>query len=158
MKRTIIFLFLFSSFLVRSQSNEFAGSYAMGELPEQRGGLLYLFPNSDSTLLFYIELGRGAPSYGSGAMVGEINLTSSNSWKFNKPDTSLDLSCELSFIFYTDSLKVSTANGSDECGYGFGVYSDGMYARTSRDIPTYFIDRLGKKTDFKDLDIENWSE
>lgn len=156
--KIIIYIFLFTSLIARSQSNKYGGIYSIGDSPEKRGGTLYLYPNSDSTFLFYLELGRGAPSYNSGAMVGELEFSNPNKVDYKKKDTVFSINCEISITFLKKSLTLTSADESDQCGFGYGVYPDGVYKRTSRRKPKYFIDRLGKKTYFVDLDIQNWSE
>lgn len=159
MKTLIVFISLLSSMMVYGQSVQFGGIYSFGESSEKPNGGIYLYPSSDSTLIFYLELSRGAPSYNSGALVGELIMTSGRTTgKFKIQDTSVFLNCELSFSFYADTLIIETLEESSSCGYGYGVFSDGTYLRRTFDIPESFFDREGNEIFFKDIDIKSWYE
>ncbi|NVK66359.1 MAG: hypothetical protein HWE22_17330 [Flavobacteriales bacterium] len=151
-----LFPFLIGSFIAKSQSDAHSGIYSFGESPENAGGILYLYPTHDSTYLFYLELGRGAPSYNSGAMVGEFSLDANSTAHYEITDTSNQ--CKLSFLFEENSVRISSHEVENGCRFGFGVSADGVYTQTSSEVPTYFHNRIGKKTYFQELDIENWSE
>ncbi len=156
MNYPLLFLFLISSFVATSQNDSISGIYSFGESPEKAGGILYLYPAHDSTYLFYLELGRGAPSYNSGAMVGEFTLGANNTAHYELIDAANR--CRLSFLFQETSVQISSHEAANGCGFGFGVSADGVYTQTSTEIPTYFHNRIGQKTYFEELDIDNWSE
>lgn len=151
-----LFLFLIGSFFAKSQNDALSGIYSFGESPEQAGGALYLYPVDDSTYLFYLELGRGAPSYNSGAMVGKLSSDANNMAHYETNDGSNQ--CKLSFLFQDKSVQITSHEEENGCGFGYGVYANGVYTQTSSEVPTYFHNRIGKKTYFEELDIENWSE
>ena len=155
MNPLIFFFFLLSSFVAQSQNN-FGGVYAFGKSSEKPGGILYLYPTEDSTYLFYLELGRGAPSYNSGAMVGKLIIRGDSTAKYQRLDDTTQ--CTLSFHFSRKSVDITSTNATNTCGFGFGVTANGIYTRTSSEIPAYFYNRIGEKTYFSELNVDNWSE
>lgn len=156
MKIIILFLFIFTN-TVFGQTSRFAGTYQYGTSPEEgRTGIINIYPTSDSTLLFYLEINRGEPSYNSGAIVGQMKMNSPNEASFSMTKENYNINCNMSFTFTDDSLFIRTIDDADDCGYGFGVYSPGDFKRMTTVKPDYFIDRTGEKTEFKNLDWENW--
>jgi len=156
MKRKTQILFLLCAFFISCQQIKYAGEYSFGTSPEEgRTGGVYIYPDTDSTLLFYLELSRGAPSYNSGAISGQLMITSPGQASITRIDTENLLNCGLIFIFEKQKLTISTVDGHKDCGFGYAVYADGKYEKKSDSIPLYFIDRTGEKTFFKDLD---WNE
>ncbi len=137
----------------------YGGTYTYGTTPDNgRTGVIYIYPNSDSTLLFYLELNRGAPSYNSGAIVGQMNIYSLGEADFTMIKENDFINCSMNFWFNNDSLFIRTNDQADDCGYGHAVYSHGDFKKTKKEIPEYFVDRSGEKTWFKDLDWEKWWE
>lgn len=151
----IIILLTFSS--TYGQDIEYGGTYTYGTTPDSgRTGMISIYPNSDSTLLFYLELNRGAPSYNSGAIVGQMNVYSPGKADFTMINENDYINCSLNFRFSNDSLFIRANAQADDCGYGHAVHSKGDFKKTRNEIPEYFIERSGEKTWFKDLDWVKW--
>jgi len=139
------------------QDLEYGGTYTYGTTPDSGStGVIYVYPNSDSTLLFYLELNRGAPSYNSGTIVGQMNIYSPGEADFTLIKENDYINCSMNFWFSNDSLFIRTNDKADDCGYGHAVYSHGDFKKIKKDIPEYFIDMSGEKTWFKDLDWKKW--
>lgn len=133
------------------------GVYSYGTTPDSgRTGVIYVSQNSDSTLLFYLELNRGAPSYNSGAIVGQMNIYSPGEADFTMKKEADFINCSMNFWFTNDSLYIRTNDKADDCGYGHAVYSKGDYKKIDKERPEYFLDRSGEKYWFKDLDWKIW--
>ena len=115
-----------------------------------------MYPNSENTLLFYLELNRGAPSYNSGAIVGQMNIYSPGKANFAMVKENDRIDCRMNFLFTKDSLYIRTNNNADNCGYGHAVYSEGDFKRIKKKVPDFFIDISGEETWFKDLNWEDW--
>lgn len=118
----------------------FVGTYQYGQ---QKGdddeapyGTISLYPESDSTLLFSLFVCKGAPSYNLGNIEGRIILKEDTGY-FLKG--SLADGCGWRLYLTGNKLHVHTIDGLINCDFGFGVYADGIYTRTSRAIPQYFI-------------------
>ena len=149
-----ISLFLYTS-LAFGQSVKYAGEYIYGASPEQGAtGLASIYPDTDSTLLIYLELSRGAPNYHSGALLGKLVINSSGQASYINIDKKNFLNCHLEFTFKNKNLTISTKEGFDDCGFGYGVFADAEYTKKRHKKPKYFIDRVGEKTLFKNLIIE----
>lgn len=152
----IIFQFLVAG-IAYGQDVEYAGTYTYGTTPDSgRTGVIYVYPNSDTTLLFYLELNRGAPSYNSGAIVGQMNIYRPGEADFSMIKENDLINCSMNLWFTNDSLFIRTNDKADDCGYGHAVYSRGDFKRTNKQKPEFFIDRSGEKTWFKELDWQKW--
>jgi hypothetical protein len=148
----LIVLFLLPLFCFGQVSNllptsKHGGVYSWkSKITEDRGGVVYVYPETSSTILFYLGLDGGAPSYNSGVLDGRINI-SNGTGVFNDagyPD------CKFEFRFVEDKLIVKTVEDKKECLFGSGVGADGEYKRESSVTPEYYeID--GEKVFFKDI-------
>lgn len=135
-----------------AQNIDYGGTYSYGTSPDSGStGLIYVYPNSDSTILFYLELNRGYPSYNSGAILGVMNIYELGVADFTMTKDE-DFDCSMSFRFTNDSLYIRTNNKSDNCGYGYGIHSHGNYKLINSKTPEFFYDGTGEKTYFKTLD------
>ena len=156
-KNKIKFLIILIQLLLLNNSYgqdvDYAGTYTYGASPDKgRTGVIYVYPDSDSTLLFYLELNRGAPSYNSGAITGQMNIYSPGKANFTMIKETDFINCSMNFWFTNDSLFIRTNDKADECGYGYGIHSYGDFKRTNKEKPEFFIERNGEKTWFKSLD------
>lgn len=135
----------------------YSGSYSFGTSAEKgRVGYLTVYPETDSTILFYFESNRGAPSYSMGQLYGRLKMLLDGRWiYFSSPQDSLR-SCEFSCEFKTNEVLIKTLSDKDNCGFGYGVYVDGVYRRYSRKVPTYFEDETGSRVYFKKTPPEAW--
>ena len=138
------------------QNFEYQGTYKLGTTTRNgRTGIIYIYPKSHDILLFYLELNRGAPSYNSGAIIGKMNMYSRGKAEFTMIEDDGTINCSMTFSFTNDSLYIHTNNQGYDCGYGYGVYSDGNFKRIDQKKPPFFINREGRKIWFKDL---NWKD
>ena len=157
MKSIIVISIILTFSTAYSQVLEYGGTYTFGSHSDGgRFGIIYVHPNSDSTLLFYLELSRGAPSYNSGAMLGQMNIKSPEKGNFTMSKKNDMYNCSLSFYFSNDSLSIHTNGEADVCGLGHAVYPEGDFKKTIKEIPEYFINGEGSKRWFKELNWEKW--
>lgn len=120
---------------------KYAGKYQFGfNSKEDSGGILVVYPKSDTTVLFNLELSRGAPSYNSGTMVQDLIIDKNG--KANLILNNDNYNCHLSFIFTSTNVSIKDLD-SNECGFGYGVSATGLYQRVDQAIPLYFTDRDG---------------
>ena len=153
---SVILIFL-SSIQVFGQEIDYGGTYSYGTNPESGPvGLISVHPNSDSTLLFYLDLNIGSPSYNNGSIIGQMNIYSPGEADFTIVNQNEFINCSMNFWFTNDSLYIRTNDQADDCGYGHGVYSKGDFRRIEEDTPEFFINRNGKQFWFKDLDWKKW--
>jgi hypothetical protein len=157
MKTLLKIIILLTFYSTYGQDIEYGGTYAYGSTPDiGRTGIIYVYPNSDSTLLFYLELNRGTPSYNIGAIVGQMNIYSHGEADFTMVKENDFINCSMNFWFNNDSLFVRTNDQAYDCGYGHAVFSDGDFKKTKKEIPLFFIDMSGKKIWFKYLAWKKW--
>lgn len=134
----------------------YCGSYSFGSNAERGSvGFLVVYPETDSTILFYFEGNRGAPSYNMGQLYGRMKIINGKGLYFS---SALDSAkpCQFSCEFKSNQVLIKTVDEKVNCGFGFGVYIDGVYKRDTRNVPTYFEDETGSKVYFKKTLPENW--
>jgi hypothetical protein len=155
MKRTAFIALLFFSVICVGQTmthklltSKYAGKYAYGrDIEKERIGTIFIFPETDTTILFYIDLNRGAPSYNMGSLYGRVKILNSTGTLSTSFDSS-SKGCKWTFHFSKDNLTITTIDGRDDCGFGFAVIADGVFKRTSNKIISSFEDMEGKKIYF----------
>ena len=118
-------------------------------------GLISVYPETDSTILFFIDVNRGAPSYNMGNLYGRLKVKSGIG-VFNKNIGATEKTCKLEFKFENNILRVLTIEDNDNCGFGYGVMADGTYKRKSKKIPVHFIDATGEKYYFNETNPDKW--
>jgi hypothetical protein len=145
LKVASIFIGIFLFFVPggNCQTKAIAGEYSYGNGGEHAYGYLAIYSQNDSTVLFYIENGRGAPSYASGSLDGRL-LVQKDSGVF----VSEDSNWVLHFYFKKNTIKIIAEYYKSGNGYGYGVLPDGEYTRISNKKPEYFINREGDTTYF----------
>ena len=159
MKKTVIFALLFFSMISYSQvqvdktnkllTSKYQGTYSYGKDVERgRIGTIFIYPETDSTILFYIDLNRGAPSYNMGSRYGQLKITNGSGTFYTKLGSS-NKGCKLTFLFSKKSLTIETVEEQDDCEFGYAVVADGVFMRTTNKLPDYFVDMEEKKIYFK---------
>lgn len=117
----------------------YGGIYAFGD-PAAEGkaqGRAYIYPENDSTLLFYIWSCNGAPAYNSGEIDGRVSVQDGKAtFRQNRNFSGND--CVIHFTFHGDTLAIAQENYDCECGFGHNVDLDDTFLRTTSDIPSYF--------------------
>lgn len=58
----------------RLQTMKYAGTFSYAKDKNGATGTILIYPESDSTILFYIEINRGAPSYNMGSLYGRLKI------------------------------------------------------------------------------------
>lgn len=141
MKILIICLFFgtfFSSGQTTQKTIKYAGLYDMGgDIEKGRVGSVMVYPETDSTILFYFDLNRGAPSYNSGELYGRLKVINGKGLFYWKSIDS-EIGCKLGFQFSEKLLTVEHIQNQDACGFGFSVWANGEYLQKSTEIPVYF--------------------
>jgi hypothetical protein len=157
MKRLLIavsILFLFGN-IFGQKTAKYAGTYSYNWTNYSRPfGFLEVYPESDTSLLFYIENGKGEPSENTGIGYGRI-IKKKDSAIFYMVNRDFFMDCKLYFKFLNGKIIIKTCGNHFDCGYGHGVYSDGTYYLKNRKIPKYFI--FEKDTIyFNDKTLKKW--
>ncbi len=120
-------------------------------------GEVLIYPTTEKTALFLLNVNRGAPSYNSGEIFGQIVEKNGVFVSDTKADGG-EFDCVLRFEFGKEQLKITTDEAHTDCGFGNAVVADGLYKLTDKNIPTQFNDGSGKMLYFKDLTIEKYNK
>jgi hypothetical protein len=130
-----------------------AGKYVYGSSAEkERVGLAYIFAESDSTILFYLDLNAGPPSLSMGSLIGKVKIKKEKGL-FLSSNVGAEDSCKFSLEFKNNKLLINTVNSQYNCGFGHRVIADGVFKRKTNKNPLYFINQEGNKEYFKNLNL-----
>ena len=129
------------------------GTYNFGtDLMKGPAGSVKIYPRSESTALFYLDVNKGAPSYNMALLAGEMKQTN-GSWLYNAENGSS--SCTLKFSFDNAQVKIEVISGQENCGFGNGVNVAQTYKLTDRNIPSFYINGEGDTVKFESLKLSN---
>lgn len=135
-------------------STSIAGTYSFGDDGEEGAvGSVLIYPVNENSALFFLDVNRGAPSYNSGQLFGEMKIED-NIGAYVDPD----LNCLLKFEFGTNQLIVSYGEGQNDCGFGNGVYAGNTYSHTDKSVPTHFTNGEGEEIQFQVLTVEKYKQ
>jgi len=126
-------------------------SYSLGS--DKASGTVLVYPETDNTILLYVDLNRGAPSYNMGSLFGRLKIEGDKG-TFETQDKG----CRWTMKFLNDTLTIATIEKSYECGFGHGVTVDGTYKRKSTQVPESFETAEGIKYSFKTTTPENYNK
>jgi hypothetical protein len=136
---------------------QYGGIYSFGnsdKTSETAQGTVYIYPETDSTFLFYLYVNKGAPSYNSGSLDGRAMIKDNNgiySAKFEYAENA----CTLYFEFKDNTVTVQ--EDDSDCGFGHNVYADGTFLQKSAEIPEYYTNVANEKIYFNKLS-EIWKK
>ncbi|MEI8073863.1 MAG: hypothetical protein WCH78_03865 [Bacteroidota bacterium] len=149
MKKLFLIFSLFIAFSCFGQkTNKYAGLYSYGaNIEKERIGNMIIYPETDSTILFYLDANRGAPSYNMGMLYGSVKIKNNAGIYYFKFDHEAR-GCKLSFAFSTNKLTIKTIENNDGCLMGKGVYPDAVFNRKSNKLIEYFEDPESRKVYF----------
>jgi hypothetical protein len=134
----------------------YAGEYNWGD-PKRKeaGGTLYVYPESDSTVLVALDISNGPPAFHLGNLYRRV-VVRRGVGRCAFESTEYTQNCRLRLAFSPQSVVIETEQGHGECGFGQGVSADGTYRRTSSAVPQYFTDGSGE-TFFKKTTPEQYN-
>ena len=157
MKNVILIFSLLIILVSCGQTTELSSTSKLGGVynlklneGEDRGGMVYVYPETDSTILFFMDLNAGAPSYNSGQIDGRIEINTGTG-VFNDADFP---DCKFKFSFIKDKLTVETVEDKYDCPFGNRVSADGEFKRESSINPEFY-EIGGEKVYFKDFKRNN---
>jgi hypothetical protein len=140
------------------QVAQYAGVYSYGASPEKGPtGQITIYPESDDSILFYIDISRGAPSYNMGNLYDRVTIKS-NKGIYNVRYDENDNPCSFSFVFTSDKLTIKTENDGFDCGFGGNVSVDGVYYKVKNAKFDHFIDMTGTTYFFNKTKPEDYAK
>lgn len=156
MKLVLLIGFLLTSLIGFAQSNnskpylttKYSGVYSFGKnIEKETVGHVTVYSETDTTILFYIDICRGGPSYNLGQLYGRLEIEDGIGFYFLKENYNKK-GCKLRFKFDNKILSINTLDECSECGFGGNVIADNRYVRKALTTPKYFTNGEGKKVFF----------
>ena len=166
MKQTIVFGLLIIAFTSFGKTktaktnmlltSKYSGFYSYGKnIEKERVVSILIYAETDSTILFYIDLNRGAPSYNMGSLYGRVKIKNDGGTFFTKYDYA-ENGCKWSLNFTKNSLIIKTIDNQYDCEFGHAVFADGTFKRKSNKIQDYFEEMEGEKVYFTKTTPEDY--
>src|SRR5277367_4373044 len=138
----LLMLFIFAP-TVYSQiikTSKYAGIYTFGSnKAEEPGGRMTVFPETDSTVLFYLDISRGAPDYNLGQLYKRLLIKNEKANYYSKENYD-QKGCKWQVTIKGKVLIIKTLDDCYECGFGAFVNADNHYILKDEKIPEYFVD------------------
>ena len=133
-------------------TTKYAGTFSYGKSKSKASGIILIYPETDTTVLFYVDVNRGAPSYNMGSRYDRLKIINEQGTYESK-----DKGCRWTFQFSKNRLTIETVAESYDCGFGNSVTADGIFEQTSKSIPDYFENGEGTKCFFKTTTPEKYN-
>lgn len=139
-------------------TSKYAGTYSFGaNIEKGRVGSIIIYPETDNTILFYIDINRGAPSYNMGSLYGRVAIKNGVGTFYTKFDYA-DMGCKWGLKFSKNTLTIATIDNQYECGFGGNVFADGDYILKSNKAVDHFETMEGQKFFFKTTKPEEFNK
>jgi len=127
----LINILFFQFLVVTADANDFTGTWEYHG-PAESGMWLKTLQNGNK-IRFQLEISRGAPSYNSGWIEGELLLKgSSGIFQSSEYDK-----CAIKFEFRKSKVNLKEVNQNQECGFGHNVYAKGILVKKSHNKPKF---------------------
>jgi len=137
-------------------TEKYSGIYSFGENVEKGPvGSVTVFAETDTTILFFIDICRGAPSYNLGQLYDRLKIENGKGIYFSKYDFD-EKGCKWEVIIDNNTLTIKTIDNCFECGFGGNVIADNKYIRKTLTKPEYFTNGEGNKFFFNKTSPENY--
>jgi len=134
----------------------YAGEYNWGDTKrEQAGGTLLVYPESDSTVRFYLDISNGPPAFHVGQLYQRAVVRQGVAHCAFREEYD-SLGCRLQLTFAPPTVVIKTEGNHGECGFGQGVWADETYRRRRAAVPQHFDDGGGRKVRFEDTSPEQY--
>jgi hypothetical protein len=134
-----------------------AGTYAFGDNIEKGPvGSVMIYPLLDNSVLFFLDICNGAPSYNLGQLFGQMTIKD-NIGTYNANVNGGDFNCILKFKFTSEELIITTEPGHNDCGFGNNVFADHLYKHIQKTTPRHFINAEGDTILFNGLTVEKYN-
>jgi hypothetical protein len=139
-----------AAFIKEYATSKYKGIYGFDFSKEVEGnqGLLLIYPESDTSVLFHVDVCIGAPSYNLGIETGRL-IVKNDSALYQPAE--YESTCKIMFYFKDDEIKLETASGFGECGFGMNVYADATYKLVKKVTPKYYNNGENTNYNFRDF-------
>jgi hypothetical protein len=137
---------------------KYAGVYEYGDSPENGPtGQITVYPESDDSILFFMDISRGAPSYNMGNLYDRVKIKSNKGTYYAKYEYG-ENPCNFSLFFSGDKLIIKTKKNGYDCGFGGNVIADGVYNKVKSAEFDSFMDMTGEKYFFNKTKPEDYAK
>jgi hypothetical protein len=139
-----------AAFVKEYATSKYKGIYGFDFSKEVEGnqGLLLIYPESDTSVLFHVDVCIGAPSYNLGIETGRL-IVKNDSALYQPAE--YESTCKINFYFKENEIKLATASGFGECGFGMNVYADATYKLVKKVTPKYYNNGENTNYNFRDF-------
>jgi hypothetical protein len=139
-----------AAFIKEFATSKYLGIYGFNFSKEVEGnqGSLLIYPESDTSVLFHVDVCIGAPSYNLGIETGRL-IVKNDSALYQPAE--YESTCKIMFYFKDDEIKLETASGFGECGFGMNVYADATYKLAKKVTPKYYNNGESTNYNFRDF-------
>jgi len=126
------------------QTVKYAGVYSYGSGSTDTGaiGHITVFPETDNTILFYINLNLGPKSYNGGVLYGRLLLKDGKGVFSSSSYIYQGTGCKWDMNIQNDILTIKTIENN--CGFGHRVSAGGTYTRKDKRKPDFFENIQGE--------------
>ncbi|MGV8137822.1 MAG: hypothetical protein AB2L20_21645 [Mangrovibacterium sp.] len=137
-------------------TEKYSGIYSFGENVEKGPvGSVTVFAETDTTILFFIDICRGAPSYNLGQLYDRLKIENGKGIYFSKYDFD-EKGCKWQVTIGDNTLTIKTLEDCYECGFGGNVIADNKFIRKDLTRPEFFTDGHGHEIFFGKTSPENY--
>ena len=159
MRRKLIFLLLVSTLFSFGQTTKklplktsiYSGVYSFGDIRKNYGGNVIVYAETDSTILFYIDIYTG----NIGQRYCRLKVQNGKGVYYSKEDSD-EKGCKWLITIIDKTLTIKTIDKCYECEFGGNVIADNKYILKRDTKPEYFIDGHGHKIFFNKTKPENY--
>ncbi len=139
-----------AEFIKEYATSKYLGIYGFDFSNEVEGnqGLLLIYPESDTSVLFHINVCIGSPSFNLGITTGRL-IVKNDSALYQPAE--YESTCKIKFYFMNNEIKLETVSGFGECGFGMNVYADATYKLQKKVTPKYYSNGLNTNYNFRDF-------
>lgn len=139
-----------TEFVKEYATSKHLGIYGFDFSKELEGnqGLLLIYPESDTSVLFHLNVCIGAPSFNLGIATGRL-IVKNDSALYQPAE--YESSCKIKFYFKDNEIKLETVSGFGDCGFGMNVYADATYKLEKKVTPKYYSNGLNTNYYFRDF-------
>ena len=138
------------------KTDKYSGIYSFGESVEKGPvGSVTVFAETDTSILFFIDICRGAPSYNLGQRYSRLKIENGKGIYFSKYDFD-EKGCKWQVTIDDNTLIIKTLEDCYECGFGGNVIADNKFIRKDLTKPEFFTDGHGHKIFFSKTSPENY--
>ncbi|MFA9213409.1 MAG: hypothetical protein ACEQSR_06130 [Candidatus Methylacidiphilales bacterium] len=139
-----------AEFVKEYATSKYLGIYGFDFNDEVEGnqGSLLIYPESDTSVLFHIEVCIGASSFHLGYTAGRL-IVKNDSALYQPAE--YESTCKIMFYFKDNEIKLETISGFGECGFAMNVYADATYKLEKKVTPKYYSFGERTKYNFRDF-------